>query len=511
MSESVALLLGVVVGAIVGLIAGIVAGKGKAQSERQLREQSEQSLRSQLEATRAESERWRTDAIARQPAENERAGQLAAQTTLAEERQAAITQLQAQMQELRQQLATLQQIERDQTAQIKGLTIELEKDRENAHKQLQQLTEARTELTHQFEALAGKILDEKSTKFTEQNKQNLDQLLSPLRTQITEFRGKVEEAQKESLEGRTEFRTKLEQLASLNQQLSAEAHNLTTALRGSSKTQGDWGEFILRDLLDKAGLREGEQYRFQQGFAATTDEDGARGKASRTDVIVDMPGGRHLIIDSKVSLNAYSDYCNAPSGTQGDEVRKSSLKLHLAAIRKHCEDLSARRYHKLSGVDSPDFVVMFIPIEPAFLLAMQEGGDLWREAYDRNVLLVGPTTLLFVIRIVDNLWQQEQQARSVQDIVERGTKLYEKFVNFVSDLNKVGDSLRLADQSYQSAIGKLSTGPGNLVRQVEMLKKAGIRTNKQLPTKLLDQAGIDAEEQAELTLAASAENSSNEP
>jgi DNA recombination protein RmuC len=208
-----------------------------------------------------------------------------------------------------------------------------------------------------------------------------------------------------------------------------------------------------------------------------------------------------LIVDSKVSLNAYTDYANAVD----DDLKKLALKQHLISIRAHFDGLSKRSYHKLAGLESPDFVVMFIPIEPAFLLAMQESGDLWREAYERNVLLVGPTTLLFVIRIVDNLWQQEQQARSVADIVERGTKLYEKFVNFVADLTKVGDSLRVADQSYQNAMGKLSTGSGNLIRQTEMLKKAGIRTSKQLPVKLLDAAGLDAEEQAELSLAASGE------
>jgi DNA recombination protein RmuC len=207
------------------------------------------------------------------------------------------------------------------------------------------------------------------------------------------------------------------------------------------------------------------------------------------------------VIDSKVSLNAYSDYANAAS----DDARKIALKQHLISVRAHLDGLSKRSYHKLTGLESPDFVVMFVPIEPAFLLAMQEAGDLWREAYERNVLLVGPTTLLFVIRIVDNLWQQEQQARSVADIVERGTKLYEKFVNFVADLSKVGESLRSADASYQNAMSKLSTGSGNLVRQTEMLKKAGIRTSKQLPPKLLDAAGIDALEQAELSLAASGE------
>ena len=511
MNASVALLLGVIVGAIVGLIAGLFAGKGKAQSERQLREQSEQSLRAQLESLRAEAQHYRQESESRQTAKSAAESQLAQQTTLAQERANTIADLQSQNQDLHQQLERAAASDRAQHAQITKLETDLRNERQNIQEKLALLETAKQTLAHQFQALAAQVLDEKSKSFSEVNQRDIGTLINPLREQLADFRKKVEETHVQSQTGVGKLETLVGNLHQMNQQLSAEAHNLTTALRGSSKTQGDWGEFILRDLLDKAGLREGEQYRFQQGFSATTDEDGARGKASRTDVIVNLPGGRHLIIDSKVSLNAYSDYCNAPAGTPGDDLRKSSLKLHLAAIRKHCEDLSARRYHKLSGVDSPDFVVMFIPIEPAFLLAMQEGNDLWREAYDRHVLLVGPTTLLFVIRIVDNLWQQEQQARSVQDIVDRGTKLYEKFVNFISDLNKVGESLRLADQSYQNAIGKLSTGPGNLVRQVEMLKKAGIRTNKQLPTKLLDQAGIDAEEQAELSLAASGEESPDKP
>jgi DNA recombination protein RmuC len=220
---------------------------------------------------------------------------------------------------------------------------------------------------------------------------------------------------------------------------------------------------------------------------------------------LNLPGGRHLVVDSKVSLNAYTDYANAVA----DDLRKAAVKQHLISVRAHLDGLSKRSYHKLPGLDSPDFVVMFIPIEPAFLLAMQEVEDLWREAYERNVLLVGPTTLLFVIRIVDNLWQQERQARSTQEIVDRGTKLYEKFVNFVTDLSKVGDGLRIADASYQSAMNKLSSGSGNLIKQTELLKKAGIRTSKQLPTKLLDAAGIDLDEQVELSLAASCDDGSD--
>jgi DNA recombination protein RmuC len=494
---SLVLLIGLLVGIALGVAAGIWLARSKTETQKLLREQSERSLLEQLVAVERETARWRTEAESRAPLE----GQLASQSTLAAERLKSLAAVQSELETVRHQLLAKSESERQQAALTSQLETTLAKERESAQEKLKLLTEARVELSHQFEALAGKILDEKSTKFTEQNKVNLDQLLGPLRLQITDFRGKVEEAQKESLSGRVELRSKLEMLEKLNQQLSTDAHNLTTALRGSNKAQGDWGEFILRDLLEKAGLREGEQYRFQESFSGTHDEDGVRGKSSRTDVILNLPGGRHLIVDSKVSLNAYTDYCHATA----DDLRKLAIKSHLISIRSHFDGLAKRAYHKLSGLDSPDFVVMFVPVEPAFLLAMQEGGELWREAYQRNVLLVGPTTLLFVIRIVDNLWQQEQQARSVEEIVDRGTRLYEKFVNFVSDLSKVGESLRAADASYQNAMGKLSTGSGNLVGQVEKLKRLGIRTNKTMPPRLLESAGIGIEEQAELALAASAD------
>jgi DNA recombination protein RmuC len=488
-----------VIAAFAGILVGFWLRSTFAKSEKAQKaqvEQRAQELAGELALLRREFVQAQSDAIARAGFES-----------LAAERESTIRQLNSEREALQKNLDAKTRAEQEQASTISRLETTLGNEREQSQEKLKLLTEARAELTHQFEALAGKILEDKSTKFTEQNKTNLDQLLNPLRTQISEFRGKVEEAQKDSLAGRVELRGKLESLEKLNQQLSAEAHNLTTALRGSSKAQGDWGEFILRDLLEKAGLREGEQYRFQEAFGAFVDEDGQRGKASRTDVIINLPGGRHLVVDSKVSLNAYSDYCNAAV----EDLRKAALRQHLASVRAHFDGLSKRSYHKLSALESPDFVVMFIPIEPAFLLAMQAAGDLWREAYERNVLLVGPTTLLFVIRIVDNLWQQEQQARSVADIVERGTKLYEKFVNFVEDLTKVGDSLRNADQSYQKAMNKLSTGSGNLVRQTEMLKKAGIRTSKQLPVKLLDASGLDADEQAELALAASGEEEAGLP
>jgi DNA recombination protein RmuC len=442
------------------------------EAERRLREQSELTHKEQLGTLQETADRWRAEAEASAGL----LGQLATESTLAAERLKIADAYARDIAALRDQLLVKTETERSQSAIISQLQTELQNEREGGQEKLKLLTDARTELTHQFESLAGKILDEKSIKFTEQNKTNLDQLLSPLKVQIQDFRGKVEEAQKDSLAGRVELRGKLDLLEKLNQQLTAEAHNLTTALRGSSKAQGDWGEFILKDLLEKAGLREGEQFSFQQSFSAAADEDGGKSKGARTDVIVYLPGGRHLIVDSKVSLNAYTDYVNAGS----DEARRAAMKLHLASVRSHLDGLSKRRYHKLAGLDTPDFVVMFIPVEPAFLLAMQEGGDLWREAYERDVLLVGPTTLLFVIRIVDNLWQQERQARNVDEVMERGAKLYDKFVGFVDDLTGVGQAIKDADSSYSEAFRKLSSGDGNLIRQVEMLRELGAKPKRSL-------------------------------
>jgi len=484
MEVLIAGLLAAFAGIVLGYWLRLISTKAEALQHLQRIAQLEAevvTLRNEVSAAQAES--------------NARAGFEA----LADERLGAITERNREIAGLREQLLAKIETERKHSSQISQLETELQKEREGSQEKLKLLTDARTELTHQFEALAGKILDEKSTKFTEQNKTNLDQLLSPLRVQIQDFRGKVEEAQKDSLAGRVELRGKLDLLEKLNQQLTAEAHNLTTALRGSSKAQGDWGEFILKDLLEKAGLREGEQFSFQQSFNGVPDEEGGKAKAARTDVIVYLPGGRHLIVDSKVSLNAYTDYVNAA----GEDGRKTSLKAHLASVRTHLEGLSKRRYHKLPGLDTPDFVVMFIPVEPAFLLAMQEGGDLWREAYERDVLLVGPTTLLFVIRIVDNLWQQERQARNVDEVMERGAKLYDKFVGFVDDLTDVGQAIKSADSSYSEAFRKLSAGDGNLIRQVEMLRELGAKPKRSLKKTKVPAAAFD--EPSELFLAAEAE------
>ena len=353
-------------------------------------------------------------------------------------------------------------------------------------------------LTQQFKLLSAEILRENSKTFSEGSQKELGALLDPLKTQLKDFREKVEQAQSDSKTGVTKLETLIGVLAEQSRQMSEKADNLTTALRGSAKAQGDWGEFILRDLLEKAGLREGQQYSFQESFSGLENENGAKTKSVRTDVILHLPGERCLVVDSKVSLTAYTDYC----GAADDPARNAALKLHLASVRTHVATLARAGYHRLPGIETPDFVVMFIPIEPAFLAALQNDAELWADAYHDGILLVGPTTLLYIIRIVNVLWQQELQARNVKDVMERGSALYDKFVNFVADLEAVGKNLRAADQCYAEAMKKLSTGSGNLVRQVEMLKELGVRSKKSLPQSMLDAAGV---EQPLLAMAAEAE------
>ncbi|MEI9968651.1 MAG: DNA recombination protein RmuC [Terracidiphilus sp.] len=416
------------------------------------------------------------------------------------------------------QKALLEQSNRDLTgalnssraeeAQRTGEILELTRQNSKFESDLANEKANAERLTQQFKLLSAEILKENSKTFSEGSQKELGNLLNPLREQIKEFREKVEKAQNDSNVGVAKLEGLIGNLGNVNQQLAAEAKGLATALRGSAKAQGDWGEFILRDLLEKAGLREGEQYSFQQTFSGLEGEDGAKSKSARTDVIILLPGGRNLIIDSKVSLTAYTDYANASV----DAEKNAALKLHLASVRGHITGLTKAAYHRLPGLESPDFVVMFVPVEPAFLIALQNDTALWADAYEQGVLLVGPTTLLYIIRIVNILWQQEVQARSVRDVMDRGAELYDKFVGFVSDLEAVGKGLRAADQNYLSAMKKLSEGRGNLLRQVEMLKDLGIRTTKSLPRNLLDSAGADhgtdhGTDQSELAIAASADDS----
>lgn len=462
-----------VVAAFVGILVGFWLRGASIKSEKSLLEQRNREMNDALGAAR--------ESLAQAQAESaSRAGF----ESLAAERQRSLDQLTAERDTLRSELQAKADTERAQAARISQLEADLKNERQNLAEKLALLEEAKTTLSNQFQALAADILDQKSKSFSEGSQKEIGSLLNPLKIQIEDFKKKVEEAQSDSKTGVATLQGMIGSLNNLNQQLSEEARNLTTALRGSSKTQGDWGEFILRDLLEKAGLREGEQYSFQQNFSGLTSDDGGKPRTARTDVIIFLPGGRNLVIDSKVSLTAYTDYASAA----GEEERKAALKQHLGSVRGHVTGLAKAGYDRLPGLETPDFIVMFVPIEPAFLAALQNDSALWADAYQQGILLVGPTTLLYIIRIVNVLWHQETQARNVKDVMDRGAKLYEKFVGFVNDLEKVGDSLRDATRSYDAAHKKLSGGDGNLIRQVEMLRQLGVKPRKPLPPRLLEAA-----------------------
>ncbi len=404
------------------------------------------------------------------------------------EREKIIAQLTAECAQARSEIGAKADELTQAAKTIAELNKELEGERRSVSDKIALLDKAEKILTDKFQALASDILEKKSQSFSEGSQKELGNLLNPLKTQIDEFRKKVEEAQTDSKTGVATLQGLIGGLSNLNQQLSEQARNLTTALRGSAKTQGDWGEFILRDLLEKAGMREGEQFSFQQSFSGIESSDGEKAKTARTDVVVSLPGGRSLIIDSKVSLTAYTDYVQASE----DTARSAALKLHLASVRGHVVALAKAGYDRLPGLETPDFVVMFVPVEPAFLLALQNDAPLWADAYQQGILLVGPTTLLYIIRIVNVLWQQEAQARNVKEVMDRGAKLYEKFVGFITDMEAIGKSLRDATRSYEDARSKLGAGPGNLVKQVEMLRQLGVNPRKALPAKLLETAELDA-------------------
>ncbi len=338
--------------------------------------------------------------------------------------------------------------------------------------------EAKTVLSDQFKNLANEILEEKSKRFAEQNQQNLDTLLKPLQEKLTDFRKQVDETYQSEARERFALKQEVEKLAGLNLRMTDETRALTNALKGESKTQGDWGELVLETILENSGLRKGEEYLVQD---TQTISDGSR---LQPDVVIRLPEAKHLVIDSKVSITAYTRYIQADD----DSIKTAELSSHVLSIKQHIQGLSAKNYQDLYGVGSIDFVLMFIPIEPAFLAAMRHAPDIYQEALKKNIVIVCPSTLLATVRTVAHLWRQEHQNRNAQEIARQCASLYDKFVGFVEDLDKVGQRLEQAQISYSDAVGKLKTGRGNLIRTAENVKKLGVKPNKSLPSKLTDVA-----------------------
>ena len=351
--------------------------------------------------------------------------------------------------------------------------------KEQIDKQESELENLQERFTKDFQVIANKILEEKSSKFTETNKENIDNLLTPLKERLNEFQKKVEENQISGEKRTAALSAQLKILHDLNKEITDETKNLTQALKGDSKLQGNWGEMLLESILAKAGLQEDIHYKKEQNFK------NEEGNNQRLDFIINLPDRKTIILDSKVSLTAYSNYFNS----EDDEEQKTFIKRHLESIYAHMKTLSEKKYQNLYEINPPDYVLMFIANEPALSLALKEDQQLFEKALEKNIVLVSSTTLLATLRTISFIWKQDQQSKNAEEIARQAASLYDKFVNFSNDLIKLGGQLQTANKTYSEAMKKLSEGKDNLVRKTERLKELGASSVKSIDQRLLDRSG----------------------
>ncbi len=405
------------------------------------------------------------------------------QSTLVEREQQLRSSLVVEEEKLRYAEEEKSQLRLD-NAQLDNQITRYQADMENLQlkntEQKEEVEKLQEKFTKEFENLANKILDEKSAKFTEQNKENIKNILTPLQERIKNFEEKVEKTHKESIDYHAALRQQIFGLKELNEQMSKETINLTKALKGDSKMQGNWGELVLERVLEKSGLEKDREYSVQQSF---TREDGSR---VMPDVVIHLPDGKKMIVDSKVSLTDYERYVNAE-----DESKEKHLKDHINSLRRHVEQLSAKKYEDLYEMESPDFVLLFVPIEPAFAVAINNDNSLYNKAFEQNIIIVTPSTLLATLRTIDSMWNNEKQQKNAIEIARQAGALYDKFEGFVIDLTKVGKKMDEAKVEYRGAMNKLVEGRGNIITSIEKLKKMGAKAKKSIPESILKRAQED--------------------
>lgn len=392
-----------------------------------------------------------------------------------------IEQFKSQLNQTVQERETIRTEKESLAIQLSKKETDFDNLWERNKEQKEEVEKLQEKFTKEFENLANKILEEKTTKFTEQNKENLKNILSPLQDKIQLFEKKVEDTHKESIDYHAALRQQILGLKEMNAQMSKETLNLTKALKGDSKMQGNWGELILERVLEKSGLEKGREYEVQQSF--TTEE----GNRMFPDVVINLPDGKKMVVDSKVTLTAYERYINE----EDDTTKAQHLKEHVIALKRHVDQLSEKNYHDLYQMESPDFVLLFIPIESAFALALNEDTSLYNKAFEKNIVIVTPSTLLATLRTIDSMWTNQKQQENALEIARQAGALYDKFEGFVADLVKVGNKIKDSKTEYDNAMSKLVDGSGNLINRVENLKKMGAKAKKSLPDNILQRANTD--------------------
>jgi DNA recombination protein RmuC len=365
----------------------------------------------------------------------------------------------------------------DLSTKLTARQVDNENLLEKLNSQKEEIQKIQERFSVEFKNLANEIMEEKSKKFTDQNKINLGEILNPLKEKISEFEKKVDDTNKENISRDAALKQQLKTLNELNQKITKDAENLTKALKGESKTQGSWGEFILESILERSGLMKGREYQVQESFSSTSGR-------LQPDVIINLPDDKNIIIDSKLSLVAYERYISG----ENEKEREKSLKEHISSVRKHVKDLSAKNYQQLYNVSGLDFVLLFMPVEPAFGLAIQYDDTLFMEAYEKNIVIVSPSTLIATLRTIASIWRQEYQNRNAVEIARQSGSLYDKFKSFTDDLIKVGENLGTTTKNYEQAMNKLTDGKDNLIRKTERLKELGAKASKTIDQRLLDRS-----------------------
>ena len=401
--------------------------------------------------------------------------------SLKEQSQAEKTALEKQLQQTILEKDSIRNEKEAINIQLTKKEVDFENLWQRNKEQKEEVEKLQEKFTKEFENLANKILEEKSSKFTEQNKENMKNILTPLQDKIHLFEKKVEDTHKESIDYHAALRQQILGLREMNIQMSKETLNLTKALKGDSKMQGNWGELILERVLEKSGLEKDREYFVQQSH---TNADGNR---VFPDVVINLPDGKKMIVDSKVSLTAYEKFINE----EDDSLKINFLKEHVNSIKRHVDQLGEKNYQDLYQIESPDFVLLFIPMEPAFALALNEDTTLYNKAFEKNIVIVTPSTLLATLRTIDSMWANQKQQENAFEIARQAGALYDKFEGFVADLIKIGKKIDESKVEYQGAMNKLVDGKGNLITSVEKLKKMGAKAKKSLPDNILIRAGKD--------------------